>query len=231
MPRGASSTACLLAFGFLLRRPAWGSPPLEVDSGHGTANPGGDGGDWDSPNETFRRMVVLTLRAMRPLSGRPILQTPALRIACDPRRRPLAPRRAPSARAANFGKDEVLGSFVDLANFVSTEGVAKKLNAFEDLAYKLGGEVYVDINGWHLYVKDIKVGGSSTVKMHNVLAQQIGEKVLASGRVDDAEVKAIMKAIPLSLGGGAVQVSLLDSIGKTCMYDLTRAIEDWMDDR
>lgn len=183
-----------------------------------------------NPNETFRRMV-LTMRAMRPLSGRPILQTPALRIACDPRRRPLAPRRAPSARAANFGKDEVLGSFVDLANFVSTEGVAKKLNAFEDLAYKLGGEVYVDVNGWHLYVKDIKVGGSSTVKMHNVLAQQIGEKVLASGRVDDAEVKAIMKAIPLSLGGGAVQVSLLDSIGKTCMYDLTRAIEDWMDDR
>lgn len=150
------------------------------------------------------------MRAMRPLSGRPILQTPALRIACDPRRRPLAPRRAPPARAANFGKDEVLGSFVDLANFVSTEGVAKKLNAFEDLAYKLGGEVYVDVNGWHLYVKDIKVGGSSTVKMHNVLAQQIGEKVLASGRVDDAEVKAIMKAIPLSLGGGAVQVSLLD---------------------
>merc|ERR1712199_51052 len=144
-----------------------------------------------NPNETFRRMV-LTMRAMRPLSGRPILQTPALRIACDPRRRPLAPRRAPSARAANFGKDEVLGSFVDLANFVSTEGVAKMLN---------------------------------------VLAQQIGEKVLASGRVDDAEVKAIMKAIPLSLGGGAVQVSLLDSIGKTCMYDLTRAIEDWMDDR
>merc|ERR1719379_1749458 len=137
--------------------------------------------------------------------------------------------RAPAR--SSFGKDDVLGGFVDLANFVSADGIAKKLNAFEDLAYKMGGEVYVDVNGWHLYVKDIKVGGSSTVKMHNVLAQQIGEKVLASGRVDDAEVKAIMKAIPLSLGGGAVQVSLLDSIGKTCMYDLTRAIEDWMDDR
>jgi len=133
-------------------------------------------------------------------------------------------------RASNPGKD-VLGSFVDLANFVSADGMKKKLNAFEDLAYKMGGEVYVDVNGWHLYVKDIKVGGSSEIRMHNVLAQQIGEKVVASGRVDEAEIKAVMKAIPLDLGGGKVKVSLLDSIGKTCMYDLTRAIEEWMDDR
>ena len=118
-----------------------------------------------------------------------------------------------------------------MANFVSADGIAKKLNAFEDLAYKMGGEVYVDVNGWHLYVKDIKVGGSSQIKMHNVLAQQIGEKTLASGRVDESEIKAIMGAIPLSLGGGKVQVSLLDSIGKSCMYDLVGAVEEWMDDR
>ena len=125
----------------------------------------------------------------------------------------------------------MLGSWVDLANFVSSDGAGKKLAAFEDLAYKIGGEVYVDVNGWHLYIKDIKVASSTTVKMHNVLAQQNGEKVLASGRVDEQEIKDIIKSIPLSLGGGTVQVSLLDSIGKSCMYDLTRAIEDWMDDR
>uniref|UniRef100_A0A7S1MZD5 Uncharacterized protein n=1 Tax=Phaeocystis cordata TaxID=118079 RepID=A0A7S1MZD5_9EUKA len=141
----------------------------------------------------------------------------------------VAPRRSVAARA-NFGKDNVVGGWVDLANFVSSDGAGKKLAAFEDLAYKLGGEVYVDVNGWHLYVKDIKVTGTS-VKMHSVLAQQIGEKVLASGRVDTADLKDVMKQIPLSLGGGTVQVSLLDSIGKSCLYDLERAIEDWMDDR
>ena len=47
----------------------------------------------------------------------------------------------------------MLGGFIDLANLVSGDGAAKKLNAFEELAYKMGGEVYVDINGWHLYVK------------------------------------------------------------------------------
>ncbi len=119
---------------------------------------------------------------------------------------------------------------MDLANFVSSDGAGKKLAAFEDLAYKLGGEVYVDVNGWHLYVKDIKVGGTS-VKMHSVLAQQIGEKVLAGGRVDPADLKAVLKQVPLSLGGGTVQVSLLDAIGKPCLYDLERAVEDWMDDR
>ena len=97
---------------------------------------------------------------------------------------------------------------MDLASFVSSDGAGKKLAAFEDLAYKMGGEVYVDVNGWHLYVKDIKVAGSSTIKMHNVLAQQIGEKVLASGRVDEAEIKEILKGIPLNLGGGQVQVCI-----------------------
>eukprot|EP00213_Chloropicon_mariensis_P003083 CAMPEP_0197483024 /NCGR_PEP_ID=MMETSP1309-20131121/56671_1 /TAXON_ID=464262 /ORGANISM="Genus nov. species nov., Strain RCC998" /LENGTH=200 /DNA_ID=CAMNT_0043025607 /DNA_START=326 /DNA_END=925 /DNA_ORIENTATION=- len=142
-----------------------------------------------------------------------------------------SPRSRSVTVRANFGKDSVLGSWVDLANFVSSDGAGKKLAAFEDLAYKIGGEVYVDVNGWHLYIKDIKVASSTTVKMHNVLGQQIGEKVLASGRVDEQEIKDIIKSIPLSLGGGTVQVSLLDSIGKSCMYDLTRAIEDWMDDR
>merc|ERR1719263_2532860 len=94
------------------------------------------------------------------------------------RRGPRQRHRIAPARV-NFGKDDVLGGFIDLANLVSGDGAAKKLNAFEELAYKMGGEVYVDINGWHLYVKDIKVAGSTKVKMHNVLAQQIGEKILA----------------------------------------------------
>ena len=69
------------------------------------------------------------------------------------------------------------------------------------------------------------------MKMHNVLAQQIGEKILASGRVEESDLTAVMKSIPLDLGGGQVQVSLLQAIGKTCLYDLSRACEDWMDDQ
>lgn len=80
-------------------------------------------------------------------------------------------------------------------------------------------------------MKDIKVGGSTTVKMASVLAQQLGEKALASGTVEEAEIKAVLRAIPLDLGGGKVQVSLLDSVGKGCLYDLTRAVEDWMETR
>ncbi len=128
-------------------------------------------------------------------------------------------------------KDTAVGSWLDLAGFVTSDG-GKRLSPFDDLASALGDELYVDVNGWHLYLKDIKVQGSGgKVGMHSVIAQQIGEKALSDGRADSSAVQGILDRIPLSLGGGAIQIKLSSAIAKGCLYDVEDIVGRWLDER
>ena len=45
-------------------------------------------------------------------------------------------------------------------------------------AARSGKEVYVDVNGWHLYLRDISVPGADA-KLSQALAQHLGSKVCA----------------------------------------------------
>lgn len=62
-------------------------------------------------------------------------------------------------------------SFLDLAGLVASESATK--GTFDDLAYAIGRDAYADLNGWHLFLKDMSTvpGGP---KMHTVLAEQLG---------------------------------------------------------
>ncbi len=72
------------------------------------------------------------------------------------------------------------GSFYDLARLVAPES---RKSAYDDLAYEIGRTVYADMSGWHLFLKDMSAmpGGP---KMHDVLAQQLGEQVCCKCMVE-----------------------------------------------
>lgn len=69
----------------------------------------------------------------------------------------------------------VTQSFLDLTSLVASNTSTNK-SAFDDLAYAIGNDAYADLNGWHLYLKDMSTvpGGP---KMHQLLAEQLGTSV------------------------------------------------------
>ena len=69
----------------------------------------------------------------------------------------------------------VAGSFMDLSQLLASSSSRK--GAFDDLANQIGRDAYADVNGWHLFLRDmsVKPGGP---KMSEVLAEQFGEQVL-----------------------------------------------------
>lgn len=87
--------------------------------------------------------------------------------------------------------------FIDVASFLAT---TKSSDTFGELADKLGSEIYVDLNGWHLYLKDIRAVAGSDKKMSDVLASSIGPKIV--GGVDEMQVLDVLRILPLKIGGG-----------------------------
>jgi len=78
------------------------------------------------------------------------------------------------------GRVTAAQGFLDLTKLVTSDGGAKR-SAFDDLAYSIGRDVYADLNGWHLLLKDMSAlpGGP---KVNAVLADKLGSLVRANGR-------------------------------------------------
>lgn len=74
-------------------------------------------------------------------------------------------------QARGVGKDAV-GSWLDLAGFVAKSTAH---TPFDELADKIGRDCYIDVAGWHLYLKDVKLGGQAS--MAQGIAQQLGAQV------------------------------------------------------
>lgn len=88
---------------------------------------------------------------------------------------------------------------------------------------KTGKAVYVDVQGWHVYLRDVKVGGAP---LSGILASELGP-LASQGKATPAAVDELLAKVPLKLGGGKATVSLLDSIPSFALGDLHRAVEDW----
>ncbi|CAG9464832.1 unnamed protein product [Pedinophyceae sp. YPF-701] len=129
--------------------------------------------------------------------------------------------RARSAVTRGLGKDAA-GAWLDITKLVTSGGGSGK-GAYQLLEDKIGREVYCDFNGWHLYLRDLKAGGGT---MAQALANELGQRVDRDG-VDERDVEAVLAKVPLSLGGGRKQVSLLDTMSGYCVQDLVRVLQDW----
>lgn len=142
--------------------------------------------------------------------------------------RVLAPQRAQTIRARGIGK-EVTGAWLDLAKLVASDGGKK--GPYDDLAYKIGRDVYVDIAGWHLFLRDMSAVPG--LKMAAALAGQLGPEALRAGRggLRESDVTAVLKRVPVDVGGGRVTLSLYDVMPNGCVADLARILCDFARDQ
>ncbi|MEO1299815.1 MAG: DUF3181 family protein [Cyanobacteria bacterium J06636_16] len=94
------------------------------------------------------------------------------------------------------------------------------VESIESLAANIGEAVYMDVAKWHLYLND--------AKLHTLVAQRM-YPLIADGRITEDEIGKVLADIPVPLGAGRKQVSLLDLIPSTCMSSLVRVLEDFQD--
>jgi hypothetical protein len=71
---------------------------------------------------------------------------------------------------------EFVEPWLDLTKTVTGGGTTK--SAYSELAGKIGKDIYVDINGWHLFLSDIKAGNGSNLA--TALADKLGPEVRPS---------------------------------------------------
>mmetsp|Transcript_6392 Transcript_6392/g.18418 ORF Transcript_6392/g.18418 Transcript_6392/m.18418 type:complete len:157 (+) Transcript_6392:97-567(+) len=85
----------------------------------------------------------------------------------------------------------------------------------EELAEKLGDDVHAEMNGWRLYLRNMKSSGGKN------MAQTLAEKVVMGIAVEDA-----LKELKISLGAGKKDISLFDVIPSTGINNAKNAVRD-----
>ena len=115
-----------------------------------------------------------------------------------------------------------MGSWLDLAGFVASTG--GKRTPYDALADKIGRECYIDVAGWHLYLKDVKLGGQSSLAQG--LAMQLGAQIDGQG-YREAEVVALLGKVPIEFGKGKATLALTDVMPAGCIRELTDVCEEY----
>ncbi len=113
-------------------------------------------------------------------------------------------------RAAAGAKDGPLGAWLDLASLVTN---GSKAPAVSDFANDIGSDIYVDIAGWHLFLRDMKYN----VGLANAIAARTASN---GGKISADDVTGILKKVAVKLGGGRSEVSLFDVMSSRCVDDL-----------
>ncbi|CAL52899.1 Protein of unknown function DUF3181 [Ostreococcus tauri] len=132
-------------------------------------------------------------------------------------------RSGVAARASRGDGDGNLfvESFFDLANVVSGGGAGE---THTRLAERIGEDVYVQVNAWRLYTRDMK--------FHDGLAKVFSVKIASNGnKYDDALVEEVLTTVRVPLGGGKSDVPLVDLCPSTSVNALKNILRDYVDDR
>jgi hypothetical protein len=90
--------------------------------------------------------------------------------------------------------------------------------AIESLAAQIGENVYIDVAKWHLYL--------SEAHLHTVVAQKVYSLLEDDELSEDAVIK-ILRGIPVKLGGGKLEVTLLDLLPMQCQVNLMDLLEEY----
>ena len=91
----------------------------------------------------------------------------------------------------------------------------------ETLAAELGGEVYIDVAKWHLYLAD--------AKLHVLVAEKL-MPLVEEGTIDEDSVTDVLKQIPVKLAGGRTEVSLFDLLPMQGIMNLLDVLEKCLED-
>lgn len=120
------------------------------------------------------------------------------------------------------GGNDAVDSWLDLASFVAA---SKSRTPFDELAESIGRECYIDIAGWHLFLKDVKVSDVE-VSLAQALAQMIGQEMATNG-FDERNVEDGLRKIPINVGKGKVTITLLEAMPHICVSDLMKICSDY----
>ncbi|KAG2483123.1 hypothetical protein HYH03_018013 [Edaphochlamys debaryana] len=120
---------------------------------------------------------------------------------------------------------DALDGWLDVTKLVTGGGGAK--TPYDEFASAIGRDCYVDLAGWHLYLRDMAAGapGNSTFKMSQALAAQLGPQLKKGLR--ESDVEAVLKKVPVKLGAGKLKTSLYDVMPSMCVGDLARLCEEF----
>jgi hypothetical protein len=123
-------------------------------------------------------------------------------------------------------KDAVVGSWIDLTGFVATSKGINARTPYDTLAEEIGRECYIDVCGWHLYLKDIKIPSSGqSISMAQGLAQHLGPQIQGKG-IRASDLNALLDKVPVTLGQGKKVVSLSVAMPDRCQQDLLDICEN-----
>jgi len=134
-------------------------------------------------------------------------------------RRTVTSLRKTCVAPVQAAKDDnpAFGGWMDATKIVSGGGSGDS----DPLADKIGSEIYADINGWHLYVRDLKLAST--------LSKSVKASIADGERIDDAVTDAL-KSVPIKLGQKS-EVPLLDLITSFVFDDMVKIVEDYQDDK
>jgi hypothetical protein len=88
----------------------------------------------------------------------------------------------------------------------------------ELLAAQIGENIYIDVAKWHLYLSD--------AHLHTVLAEKL-YPLIEDDAVNEDSVTAILRGIPVKLGGGKTELALIDLLPMQCLVNLMDVIEEY----
>lgn len=88
----------------------------------------------------------------------------------------------------------------------------------EALAAEIGENIYIDVAKWHLLLSD--------AHLHTVIAEKVYPLLEKNALSEDA-VLAILRSIPVKLGGGKLEVPLTDLLPMQCQVNLMDILEQY----
>jgi hypothetical protein len=91
----------------------------------------------------------------------------------------------------------------------------------EALAAKIGENIYIDVAKWHLYLND--------AHLHTTVAEKIYPLLEADTLSEDAVI-AVLRDIPVKLGGGQTELALSQLLPMQCQVNLVDLLEEYQED-
>ena len=112
-------------------------------------------------------------------------------------------------------------SFFDLANVVADR---RDSTGFGRLSQRIGEDVYVQVNEWRLYARDMKFADG--------LAKVFAVKLAANGnKYSDQVMNEVLEAVRVPLGGGKSESALSDLCPSASVNALRNILKDYVDGR
>jgi len=142
----------------------------------------------------------------------------------DARRIRRIARRSVVAKVEKNPAQDAVQAWLDVASIVSSP--TEQDEARDELASKIGKEVYLDINGWHLYLRDVSVAGT---KLHVALSALIADRVSDGLDYEDA-VQTVVDKVPIKIGG-KTQLPLSQFLPTVAVADMAELAEAYFRDR